>query len=472
MNNSNLSEENASVTTANLTDMRRRLMFVNIIITCIATSLLSTALTTALPPIVAEFEVSVTTGQWLTSSYSLVMAITMPLTAFLVKRFPTKPLYVVSIGLFLVGSGICTVAPGFAPLLAGRILQAAAAGMLNAMAQVVILSIYPIEKRGTVMGWYGLAIGAAPIVAPTLAGLMVDTLGWRTIFILAFVIMLVSFVWALLVFGNVLETSHLRFDTLSFILSACAFGGITLGIGNLSSGLNAFSIVPLAVGALGTALFIRRQLHLETPFLEVRTFTNPVFATAVACGALLYLVIMGAQVIVPLCIQTAMGCSATVSGLTLLPGSIVSTVLNPVAGKAYDRVGMRILAIAGAVILLVGTFGMCLVPADGSLVVVALLNVLRNVAVALMLMPFVTWGISGVRKEHTADGTALINALNMVASAIGIAAFVGVMNVGTVGAGAAADAAMQGVHLAFAAMSAAAVLLLVVALVRVKGERT
>ena len=86
-----------------MTDRKRSLIFVNILISCIASSMLATALTTALPPILEDFQLSVAMGQWLTSGYSLAMGIMMPLTAFLITRFPTKNLYLAGIGLFIAG---------------------------------------------------------------------------------------------------------------------------------------------------------------------------------------------------------------------------------------------------------------------------------------------------------------------------------------------------------------------------------
>lgn len=132
---------------AALTDRRRNLIFLNIVISCIASSLLSTALTTALPSIMEDLSISATTGQWLTSGYSLAMGIMMPLTAFLIRRFPTRRLYIFSLVLFLAGLFLNAIAPSFPLMMAARVLQASGNGIMSAMAQVIILTIYPTEKR-------------------------------------------------------------------------------------------------------------------------------------------------------------------------------------------------------------------------------------------------------------------------------------------------------------------------------------
>ena len=218
-----------------MTDSKRRLIFMNLLVNCIASALLSTALTTALPPIIEDFGVSVSTGQWLTSGYSLAMGIMMPLTAFLITRFSTKKLYLTGAAVFILGLIICMLSTGFAVMMSGRILQALSGGLLTSMTQVIILSIYPAEQRGTAMGWYGLSIGAAPVIAPSLAGFLVDFFSWRIIFLLSAVIMGAAFVLAVFLFSDVLETSKKKFDFFSFFLSIFAFGGITLGLGNVSS---------------------------------------------------------------------------------------------------------------------------------------------------------------------------------------------------------------------------------------------
>ena len=143
-------------------------------------------------------------------------------------------------------------------------------------AQVIILTVYPVEKKGTMMGTYGLATTAAPVIAPTIAGLMIDAFGWKSIFWVALVIMAVSFVISSIVFDDVLELQDKKFDVISFVESIVAFGGITLGIGNISS-FGLISIeggLPLVVGAIVCVFFMVRQCTLEKPFLDVRILAN------------------------------------------------------------------------------------------------------------------------------------------------------------------------------------------------------
>ncbi len=125
----------------------RNLIFINVIITSIASSLLMTALNTALSPVCEDIGISVSTGQWLISGETLAIGITMPLTAFLIRRFRTRNLYLVGILIFLAGLALAMVSQNFPTMMVGRVMQGCGNGILMSMAQVIILSIFPPEKR-------------------------------------------------------------------------------------------------------------------------------------------------------------------------------------------------------------------------------------------------------------------------------------------------------------------------------------
>ena len=126
-----------------LTSKKRSLIFVCLVVSGIASSTLATAMTTALPDLVRYFGISTSLGQWVTSGYSLAMGVIMPLTAFLITRFPTKKLYMTGIGGFIVGLLFSIFAPNFGLMMVGRVLQACGNGVLMSAAQVIILTVYP-----------------------------------------------------------------------------------------------------------------------------------------------------------------------------------------------------------------------------------------------------------------------------------------------------------------------------------------
>jgi EmrB/QacA subfamily drug resistance transporter len=450
-----------------VTDKRRTLIFINLIISGIASSILSTAMTTALPNVISYFGITTSSGQWMTSGYSLAMGIVMPLTAFLITRFPTKKLYISGIGIFLIGLVLSIFAGDFRIMMAGRILQACGNGVLLSVAQVTILCVYPVDKKGTMMGFYGLATTAAPVIAPTIAGLMIDAFGWKSIFYVVLVVMVISFVMACIVFEDVLELQDKKFDFLSFAESIFAFGGITLGIGNITSyGLMSVSAgVPLIVGIIGSICFVHRQLQSDTPFLDIRILQNRQYRISVISSMLLYFTMMGSSVLMPLYVQTVMGYSAVISGLVTLPGSLATALVSPFAGRMYDKMGIRKIFIAGSICLVLSNVGMALINRGTPLVAAAVFNVIRNVSIGSLMMPLLTWGTSCVKSDRLADASSLLTSFRTISGSIGSAVFVGIMT--TVGSASVVSygdgALMHGLNMAFAAMGLSALILAVLA---------
>lgn len=460
-----------------ITGSRRTMIFICLIVSGIASSTLSTAMTTALPNVVEYFGVSTSIGQWVTSGYSLAMGMVMPLTAFLITRFPTKRLYLVGIGGFILGLLLSIFAGNFGVMMAGRILQACGNGILMSAAQVVILTVYPFEKRGTMMGTYGLATTVAPIVAPTIAGLLIDAFGWKSIFYVVLVIMAVSFLLSALFFDDVLEIQEKKFDVLSFAESIVAFGGITLGIGNISSFgiLSVQAGLPLLAGVVVCAAFMYRQCGLEKPFLDVRILGNRNYAVSVISSMVLYLVMMGSSVMMPLYVQDVMGCSAVTSGLVTLPGSLATAVVSPFAGKIYDKMGIKKLFMAGSAALLASNIGMCFLTMSTPLWVAAAFNVIRNISIGSLMMPLLTWGTQNVDTGKVADASSLLTSFRTIAGSIGSAVFVGIMTVVSENSAETygSRAMIHGMNVSFFWMAAGALVLLLISIfgVRKKGVK-
>jgi len=408
---------------------KRTHIFLNINISCIATSMLGTALTTALPPILKDLHITVDTGQWLTSGFGLFLAIMTPFTAFLISRFRTKILYCLAVSFFIVGLSICAVSRNFYLMMLGRIIQGCGNGLLSSMAQVIILTIYPPDRIGTMMGWYGLSIGVAPIIAPTLAGILVDTVGWRMIFVIAIGIMCISLLCAIFVFEDVLPTMRKKFDVISLILSGLTFGGITFAIGNMGTYdfVSYHVLFSFIVGLVAGIIFTYRQLHLDVPFLDVRILKNKDYSVSLASTVILNLILLGTSIVFPVYVQQIKGYPATISGLNALPGSLCMAIVSPFAGKLYDKVGIKFLFIFGSLVLSLANFAVYFISFETSIWLVSFLNIFRMVSIGCLLMPLVTWAMKDVPKYKASDATALYNSIRFIGGAVGSALFISIM---------------------------------------------
>lgn len=416
-----------------ITKKTRDMIFIVLMISSIIGALLQTSLTTALPVIIADLQISATTAQWLTSAYALAMGIMVPATAFLLKRFKTKPLFLVGMGMYFCGLLFSATAAAFPALLFGRILQALGNAILLSMTQVVILTIFPIKQRGTAMGIYGLAVGAAPVLAPTITGIVIDHFNWRIIFWGSLCFVLVNIILAFFFMKNVMENEKQKFDMPSMLFSAVGFSGLLLGLGNLGSN-QFFSLTiafPLLIGILSLLVFVFRQLRLDTPFLELRTLKNKEFRLAVIMSMLLYAIMITGSTLFPIYIQIVRGLSPTVSGLIMMPGSMAMAFISPFAGKIYDKFGIRKLAVIGSTFMAISCIGLSFVGENTSIVYLILFYIVRLIAISCIMMPIVTWGMSTLDSKYMSHGTALLTSLRTISGAIGSAVFVAIMTFGT-----------------------------------------
>lgn len=230
-------------------------------------------LSAALPTIVAEFGISVTTGQWLTSIFQLVMGVMVPLTAYLTRRFSTRQIVVTSMSVFTIGSLMAWVSPTFILVLFGRMLEAIGTGVMWPVLQITVFSIYPLSRRGMAMGMVGMAMSVAPAIGPTFGGWQTDANGWRSIFLTltaigAFALVLATF-W-LHNFGATDKT--VKADFFSVFLSVFGFGGLMFGFTNIESYPFAHPLVwlPMVVGMVGIVWFILRQLGNKRAWVDAQ----------------------------------------------------------------------------------------------------------------------------------------------------------------------------------------------------------
>ncbi len=407
----------------------RNLLFSALMIGTVVSALLQTALTTALPKIITDFSISAQTGQWLTSAFSLAMGIMIPATTFLIKRIPTKWLFIGSMTLFGIGELLSATATTFIILLIGRILQALGSGILLSLTQVVVLTIYPLKKQGTMMGIYGLAASAAPVVAPTVTGLIIDTFSWRFIFWAGLLLTVVDILFAFLAVKNVLPTEKTTLDVKSLLLSSISFSGILVGFGNIGSGpLLSIQIgLPIIIGLLSGCLFAYRQFHISEPLLNLKIFKNKQFTIAVIISILLYFAMMSGSTLFPLYIQSVHQLSATTSGLIMLPASLVMAILSPITGRLYDKLGIRPLAILGSFAMLISCLTTIHLNVQTSILYLVLVWIIRLVSISCVMMPIVTWSVSTLDTKFTSHATALLTTLRTISGAIGTAVSVSIM---------------------------------------------
>lgn len=414
------------------------------------TILNQTLLATALPPIMIDFQVTESTVQWLQSIFMLVNGIMIPVTAFLIAKFTTRKLFIFAMSIFSIGTLVAAISPHFSFLLIGRILQGAGAGIMMPLLQTIMFLIFPLEKRGRAMGIYGLVIGFAPAIGPSLSGYLVDHFPWRSVFYVVFPITIIIIVAAYRLLKNVTKITNPKIDYPSIILSTLGFGGLLYACSIAgSAGWTSFSvIISFIVGGITLTLFIMRQLRLDDPILEFKVFQSRIFTLTTALGMIVFAAMIASTVILPLYMQIMLGYDAFHSGLMLLPGAIVMGVMNPVNGSLFDKYGGKWLLRIGLIIVTITTFFFSFLSIDTSIYYLSALNAVRMLGISMVMMPSTTLGLNQLPKELIPHGTAMNNTFRQIAGSVGTAILVTVMATsqtmdGTV------EGAIKGVNVAF-----------------------
>jgi len=296
----------------------RNLVIAILIIGAFISILNQTLLVTAVPVIMKDLNIPFSTAQWLTTGFFLVNGIMIPISAFLINKFTTRKLYMTAMILFTAGTVVAALSTVFPILLTGRILQAGGAGIMMPLSQVILLQMFDVENRGKAMGLFGLIIGFAPAIGPTLSGYIVEFWPWRSLFIIIAPLAALNIVFAYFYMRNVTEQTNPKVDILSIVMSTLGFGGLLYGfsVAGVSGWTSLEVIVPILGGLVIVGLFVRRQFILVQPILEIRVLANPYFLMASLIGIIVFVSMVSANNIVPVLMQDMLGFTAFQSGLS------------------------------------------------------------------------------------------------------------------------------------------------------------
>ncbi|MFB7893909.1 DHA2 family efflux MFS transporter permease subunit [Microbacterium sp. NPDC056044] len=429
-----------------------------------------TTMGVAIPHLITDLGITALAAQWLTTAFMLTMAVIIPITGFLLRRFTTRTMFVAAMGLFSVGTLIAFLSPGFPMLLAARVVQASGTAIMMPLLMTTLMTVVPAAIRGRMMGRVSIVMSLAPAIGPTLAGAILNNFEWRWIFGIVLPIAIVALVVGARWIHNLGETTRAPIDVLSVILSALGFGGLVFGLSQLGggghgSGADAAAasaastttlIVSLAVGVVALGFFGWRQVVLQRKddaLLDLRVFRSANFSLSIAQMAIMSMAFFGAITVVPLYLQDVLGVDPLTTGLIVLPGALAMGLAGPVIGRIYDRWGTTVLLVPGAVITsgmlwFYTTFG-----PETPVWLIAVAQTVLSIGLALSFTPLFTASLGSLEPKFYSYGSAVVGTAQQVAGAAGIALMFGVMAAATSAAtssGADAVAAgAAGTHAAF-----------------------
>ena len=426
-------------------------------------SLSQNLLTSALPSILADFGIAAAVGQWLTTSYILVMGVMTALSAYMFYRFPTKKMVLVCVATFLTGCLMSLFAPSFPVLLAGRLIQALGAGPTIPLLQIAVMYIYPPEHQGQALGLTGIIVGFAPAIGPTLSGILCDAFGWRSIFVFLVVFGVIILALGYFSLQDLGERVMMPLDKMSVLLYSLGFTAFMLSVTFMKGGsiLNARVIVTMLIGMAGLTVFVRRQNQLEAPLLKISLLRNRSLIFGSVLLGMAYIMNMAGTILVPLFNQTICPYSPTVSGLILLPGSLLIAVLSPSSGKLMDRYGAKIACVTGMLFMLAGNLPFVFMDESAGIIPIVIAYALRCLGMTFLMTPSTALGVQELTLEDKPYGMAILNSMRQMSGALFSTILVVIATVAS--AAGSSDIDVRGMHAAFITMTALSVLGMVLA---------
>ncbi|WP_206079715.1 DHA2 family efflux MFS transporter permease subunit [Propioniciclava coleopterorum] len=302
-----------------------------------------TTMNVALTSIMANFGVTERSAQWLTTAFMLTMAVVIPVTGWLLERFPTRTVFTLAMTLFSAGTLLAAVAPSFGLLLGARVVQASGTAVMMPLLMTTIMNLVPPQGRGKVMGNISLVISVAPAVGPTLSGLLLQLGSWRYIFAFVLPIALAMLVLGRLKLRNAGEPTRAPLDLWSIPLTVIGFAPLIYGLSLIGSDAPFWEpMLAIGVGVAGLIGFVARQLVLqgrERAFLDLRAFTFGTFTVALLMMAIAMMALFGSIIMLPLLLQKVYALQPLHVGLMMLPGGIAMGVMGPSSGGCTTASG-------------------------------------------------------------------------------------------------------------------------------------
>jgi DHA2 family multidrug resistance protein len=381
----------------------------------------------ALPHIAGSLSSTPDQATWVLTSYLVANAIILPMTGWLGNHFGRKRVFIACIGMFVLASVLCGMAPNLSMLILARILQGAGGGAMVPIAQAILLESFPVAKRGVAMATFSLAVIVAPIIGPTLGGWITDNYSWRWIFYINMPVgLLAIFLAEWLVEDPPYIKRNLKaaIDFVGFGLLAVwlATLQIVLDKGQESDWFGAewirwFTVISIAA----FTGFIVWEFRVKHPLVNLRILRSRNFATGLMLMAVVGIILYGTTAELPLFLQTLMGYPALQSGYTMSPRGIAAFITTFLVGRLVGRIRLRWLLCFGFSMLSLSAFLLSDINLQVSMASVIFPTVLNGVAISFIFVPLTTATMSQLSQREIGSATGLYILMQNIGGSIGIA---------------------------------------------------
>jgi EmrB/QacA subfamily drug resistance transporter len=383
----------------------------------------ATVVNVALETLHRSLHASLAQIQWVVTAYLLSLAAVIPVTGWMARRFGSRRIYLTSLALFTLGSGLCGLSWSTESLIVFRVLQGIGGGMLVPVGQMILARAAGPERIGRLMSVIGVPMLLGPVLGPMIGGVVVENASWRWIFFVNLPVGMIGFALAFRLLHPEPSEEAGSLDRLGLVLLSTGVPALTYGLAEYGehARLAPRAWVPLVAGALLAVAFVAHALRSSRPLLDVRLFRRPAFGAASLTTFCIGGALFGSMILLPLFFQTVRGQSAAMTGLLMAPQGLGAALAMPIAGKLTDKIGGGVLTVFGVTAILAGTVPFAYIGAHTSFGLIAAAMVARGVGLGFSMMPSMATAFKLLRPHEIADATPQLNVLQRVGGSIGTA---------------------------------------------------
>ena len=386
----------------------------------------STIANVALPQLEHSLGGGIDLGSWVMTSYLCAAAVMATLTGWFRRRYGARQAFGGAIALFVFASLLCSISPTQTALISFRLIQGAAAGIIQPLAQAMLLDLYPKRYHGRLLAIWGATIMAGPIMGPVLGGIITDLASWRWIFVLNIPLGII----AILGLGQVPTSSeqynsNARIDGLGILLLVVGVGSLQLSLERSivqSWPPSTEVIVEAMIAIIAFVAITVRSIRVPFSLFKFEVFKDINFATSIFYNFIVGALVFTTIVFLPALSEGPLGFNATRAGLTISPRGVGTMATMLAVGYLIDKIDHRVLLVVGMVIT-AGAFELISkMPPDGSGTWLAGASAIQGIGVGLLFTPLSTLAFSSLAAELRTDAAGVYSLLRQLGCATGVAA--------------------------------------------------